>query len=66
MFKTIKNAWKTPEVRKRLLYTLLLIVVFRFGCYITAPGVDSVALADIMSSSSGLINRNNLSIIFHL
>ena len=54
MFKTIKNAWKTPEVRKRILYTLLLIVIFRFGCYITAPGVDAVALAKVMGSNSGI------------
>ena len=38
MFKTIKNAFKTPDVRKRILYTLLLIVIFRLGCYISIPG----------------------------
>ena len=54
MFKTIKNAWKTPEIRKRLLYTLLLIVIFRLGCYITAPGVDNIALAQVMGSNTGL------------
>ena len=54
MFKTIKNAFKTPDVRKRLLYTLLLIVVFRFGCYITVPGVDSIALSDAMGNNSGI------------
>lgn len=52
MFKTIKNALKTPDVRKRLLYTLLLIVVFRFGCFITIPGVNSLKLNEIMSSST--------------
>lgn len=53
MFKTIQNALKTPEVRKKLLYTLLLIVVFRFGCFITIPGVDTVALNETMKASSG-------------
>lgn len=53
MFKTIKNAWKTPEVRKRILYTLLLIVIFRFGCYIAVPGVDTIALNEQMSSATG-------------
>ena len=52
MFKTIKNALKTPDVRKRLLYTLLLIVVFRLGCYITVPGVDSISLNEYMSGAS--------------
>ena len=52
MFKTIKNALKTPDVRKRLLYTVLLIVIFRLGCFITIPGVNSVTLNEIMSSST--------------
>ena len=52
MFKTIMSAIKTPAVRKKLLYTLVLIVVFRIGCYITAPGVDVIALADAMANSS--------------
>lgn len=51
MFKTIKNALKTPDVRKRLLYTLLLIVIFRLGCYITVPGVDLVVLNEAMNTS---------------
>ena len=54
MFKTIKNALKTPDVRKRLLYTLVLIIVFRFGCYITVPGVDSIALNDAMGNTTGI------------
>ena len=40
LFKTLANAWKVPELRKKLLYTLLLLVIFRFGAHITAPGVD--------------------------
>ena len=60
MFKTIKNALKTPDIRKKLWYTLLLIILFRLGCYITVPGVDISALNDLMSDSSsslaGMIN----------
>ena len=60
MFKTLKNALQTPEVRKKLLFTLLLIVIFRLGCYITVPGVDSFTLSEQMNSAtnslSGLIN----------
>ena len=52
MFKTLKNAIKTPDIRKRLLYTVLLIVIFRLGCFITVPGVNSVALDGIMSAST--------------
>ena len=54
MFKTIKNALKTPDVRKRLLYTLILIVLFRLGCYITVPGVNTITLNEVMSSSNGI------------
>lgn len=54
MFKTIKNALKTPDVRKRVLYTLLLIVIFRLGCYITVPGVNSIRLNEAMGSSNGV------------
>ncbi|MGN1298749.1 MAG: preprotein translocase subunit SecY, partial [Candidatus Scatovivens sp.] len=53
MFKTIKNAWKTPEVRKKILYTLLLIAIFRLGCYIVVPGVDSFAISEQMKSATG-------------
>ncbi len=60
MFQTLKNALKTPEIRKKLWYTLLLIVLFRLGCYITVPGVDVSALNDLMNESSstlaGMIN----------
>ena len=60
MLNTIKNALKTPEVRKKLWYTLVLIIIFRLGCYITVPGVDSVALEELMKNSTngiaGLIN----------
>ena len=52
MLKTIQNALKTPEVRKKLLYTLLLIVIFRLGCYITIPGVDTFTLAEQMKSAT--------------
>ena len=55
MFKTIINAIKTPDVRKRVLYTLLLIVVFRMGCYITVPGVDVLALGEQMKNATGTL-----------
>ena len=54
MFKTIKNALKTPDVRKRLFYTLVLIILFRLGCYITVPGVNTITLNNAMSSSNGI------------
>ena len=60
MFKTIKNALKTPDVRKRLLYTLLLIVIFRLGCYITVPGVDTFALNEAFGEANGMASLIDL------
>ena len=54
MFKTIKNALKTPDVRKKLVYTLLLIVIYRLGCYITVPGVDTFALSEAFGETNGM------------
>ena len=52
MFKTIKNAFSTPEVRKKVLYTLLLIVIFRLGCYISVPGVDTIKLNEAIGGGT--------------
>ncbi len=48
MFKTIRNAWQLPDLRKKLLFTLLIIIVFRIGSVIPVPFLDSVALASAM------------------
>ena len=60
MFKTIRNALKTPDVRKKLLYTLLLIVIFRLGCYITVPGVDTFALSEAFGEANGMASLIDL------
>ncbi len=53
MFNTLKNAWKIPELRKKLLFTLLIIVVFRFGSVIPIPFLDAGALASLMQNADG-------------
>ncbi|MDP2892134.1 MAG: preprotein translocase subunit SecY [Bacillota bacterium] len=40
MFKTIANAWRIPELRKKILYTLMILLIFRIGTFICIPGVD--------------------------
>ena len=60
MFKTIKNAFKTPELRKKIIYTIVLIVIFRLGCYITIPGVDALALDKAMENTNGIAGLINL------
>lgn len=44
MFKAIQNAFKIPELRKRIIFSLLLLVVYRLGAHITLPGIDDGAL----------------------
>lgn len=50
MFKTIKNAWSIPDLRKKILFTLLIIVVFRFGATIPVPFLDVDALQGLMGT----------------
>ncbi len=44
MFKTIANAFRDKEIRKRILLTLLMLAIFRLGAYIPIPGLDVAAL----------------------
>ena len=53
MFKTIKNAWKIPELRKKMLFTVLVIVVFRLGAVIPVPFLDAAQLKAVMDSVAG-------------
>lgn len=48
MFKTMKNAWSIPEIRKKLLFTLFIIVIFRFGSAITVPFLDPTVVSQWM------------------
>lgn len=48
MFKTLQNAWKVKELRRRILVTLALLAVYRAGVYITVPGVDASQVKDMV------------------
>lgn len=53
MLQTIRNAWKIPDLRKKILYTILLIVIFRFGSFVPVPWIDSSAVQQWLNSESG-------------
>ncbi len=55
MFEVFRNAWKLPDLRKKILYTLFIIVIFRLGSAIFVPFLDSAAIATVlgMNSSDG-------------
>ena len=65
MFKTIKNAWSLPDLRKKILFTLLIIVVFIIGSVIQVPFLDTAALRSVMNpddwSNTMLSYMNTLS-----
>lgn len=46
MFKVIVNAWKIKEVRTKILYTLLILLVYKIGCFVPVPGVDVAYIAE--------------------
>lgn len=54
MFETIKNCFKVKEIRKKIFITLLLLLVFRIGCYIPVPGIDSDTFSEAISNYSFL------------
>ena len=61
LIETIKNIFKIEELRKRIVYTILLILVYRLGCFIVLPGIDATMLANLQSNTqSGLIGLLNM------
>ena len=64
LIQTIKNIFKIEELRKRILYTLLLVIVYRLGSFVVLPGVDGSVLAHAESfkeaTSEGLLGLLNM------
>ncbi len=54
MFTTFRNAWKIPELRKKILYTLLIIFIFRIGCHIPVPFMDPNAISQMFADGNFL------------
>ena len=55
MIQTLKNAWKVPELRSKLLFTVFALLVFRIGSAIPVPFVNSSAVTEYLASLSGTI-----------
>ena len=62
MFQTIKNAWKIPDLRKKMLFTLIIVLIYRIGANLYIPFVDvdaissNVAYADLTSGIFGMLS----------
>lgn len=55
MFKNFINAFKVKEIRNKILLTILLVLIYRLGCWIPVPGVDATAFASQVSGDEGFL-----------
>ncbi len=55
MFQTIKNAWKVADLKKKILFTIFILVIYRVGNALPVPYVNAKTLSDYMSANSGSI-----------
>ena len=55
MFSWLANAWRVPELRKRVLFTAAMLAAYRLGSWIPAPGVDSQTIHDYFSGRGGTV-----------
>ena len=60
MFSWLANAWRVPELRKRLLFTAMILGLYRLGSWIPAPGVNADAIDQYLSRTGGIFNLLNL------
>ena len=60
MLQTIGKAWKIPELRRKIIFTLLMLVVFRIGSNIPVPGIDRSMLEQMFSGEYGLFDLFDL------
>ena len=59
MLKTIRNAWSIPDLRKKILFTLLIIIVFRIGSVIPVPFLDTNVLTAVMAPANSLTDGSS-------
>jgi preprotein translocase subunit SecY len=55
VFKALQNIFKIPELKKRVLFSLGMLAVYRVGCHIPTPGIDRIALAHFFKQSQGTL-----------
>ena len=59
MLETLRNAWKITELRKKMLFTLLMLLIYRVGAYVPVPGVNTAGLSQAIAGN-GLLELMNL------
>ncbi|HHZ90768.1 TPA: preprotein translocase subunit SecY [Candidatus Poribacteria bacterium] len=63
MVKALRNAFKIPELKKRIIFTALLLIVYRVGAHITLPGVDDKALEVFFENLAGRFGKAGSNVI---
>ena len=53
MIKTLVNAWRLPELRKKILFTFFMLVIFQLGTVVPVPGLEREALANLLKVGTG-------------
>jgi len=59
MIQTIRNAWRVPELKKKILFTIMALLIFRLGSAIPVPYIDGDSLAKFMESQTGILGLMN-------
>lgn len=60
LLETLKKAWASAEIRKKIIFTLLMLIVFRIGSNIPVPGINRTVLAQLFSGNYGLFDLFDL------
>ncbi len=60
MLKTVAQAWKVAEIRSKMIFTLLMLLIFRIGSNIPVPNIDRGVLAQMFSGETGLFDLFDL------
>ena len=60
LIQTLKNIWSIEELKSKIIYTLLLILVYRVGSHIVLPGIDTEALSKLESNNQGILGLINM------
>jgi preprotein translocase subunit SecY len=55
VFSWLANAWRVPELRRRVLFTALILAIYRLGSWMPAPGVDSQTIEDYFDNQQGTV-----------
>lgn len=66
MFKTIRNAWMIPDLRRKIVFTILIVICFRIGSVIPVPFLDMTALQNLMAPLSEASNAASSSALAYL